>query len=101
MQMHQLNNKTLVSFIEEPRPNWVLCRWISVNGLSWDVIKVLGNYKGLHRLAIEDLINTRNRTKADWYSDHTYSKFCKSPLVIVYRSNVTLDVNRAFGIANC
>ena len=48
------------------------CRWISVNGLSWDVIRLLGNQKNLHRLAIEDLTNTKNRTKADWYADHTY-----------------------------
>lgn len=26
----------------------------------------------MHRLAIEDLLNPKNRTKADWYSDHTY-----------------------------
>lgn len=55
-----------------PRPNWAACRWININGLSWDVIKLLGNDKHLHRLAIEDLLNPRNRTKADWYSDHTY-----------------------------
>ena len=55
-----------------PRPEWATCRWININGLSWDVIQLLGNDKGLHRLAIEDLLNPRNRTKADWYSDHTY-----------------------------
>lgn len=55
-----------------PRPDWVVCRWINVNGLSWDVIKLLGNDKRLHRLAIEDLLNPKNRTKADWYSGHTY-----------------------------
>ncbi len=75
MQMHRLDNRSLVSFMEETRPDWVICRWINVNGLSWDVIKLLGNDKGLHRLAIEDLLNTKNRTKADWYTDHTYSKF--------------------------
>ena len=74
MQMHHLDNKSLGPFIERPREDWVVSRWISVNGLSWDVIKLLGNNKGLHRLAIEDLMNTRNRTKADWYSDHTYSR---------------------------
>ena len=58
--------------MDKPRPDWAVCRWINVNGLSWDVIKLLGNDKGLHRLAIEDLLNPRNRTKADWYSDHTY-----------------------------
>ncbi|MCJ1265064.1 hypothetical protein MMC22_004939 [Lobaria immixta] len=72
MQMHRLDNRSLVLFMAEPRPDWAACRWISVNGLSWDVIKLLGNDKGLHRLAIEDLMNTKNRTKADWYSDHTY-----------------------------
>ena len=74
MQMYHLDNKTLGPFLERPREDWVVSRWISVNGLSWDVIKLLGNDKGLHRLAIEDLLNTRNRTKADWYSDHTYSR---------------------------
>lgn len=73
-QMHRLDNKTLVTFMDQSRPDWVKCRWINVNGLSWDVIKLLGNDKGLHRLAIEDMLNTKNRTKADWYSDHTYSE---------------------------
>lgn len=75
MQMHRLDNKSLVPFMAEPRPDWAVCRWINVNGLSWDVIKLLGNDKGLHRLAIEDLMNPRNRTKADWYSDHTYREY--------------------------
>lgn len=74
MQLYHLDNKSLGPFIERPREDWVVSRWISVNGLSWDVIKLLGNDKGFHRLAIEDLMNTRNRTKADWYLDHTYSK---------------------------
>ncbi|KAL8691131.1 MAG: hypothetical protein Q9218_003583 [Villophora microphyllina] len=72
IDLHRLSNKSLAEFLEEPRPQWVECRWVNVNGLSWDVIKLLGNEKGLHRLAIEDMMNTRNRTKADWYSDHTY-----------------------------
>ncbi|KAL9597729.1 MAG: hypothetical protein Q9179_004167 [Wetmoreana sp. 5 TL-2023] len=72
LNVRHLDNKTLGEFLEDPRPQWVACRWINVNGLSWDVIKLLGNDKGLHRLAIEDLMNTKNRTKADWYSDHTY-----------------------------
>jgi Mg2+ and Co2+ transporter CorA len=40
--------------------------------LSWDVIKLLGNYKKLHPLAIEDLMHTENRTKADWYPEHAF-----------------------------
>lgn len=73
MSKYELDNEGLVEFLKDPREDWVACRWINVNGLSWDVIKELGNKHGLHRLAIEDLMNTRGRTKADWYSDHAFS----------------------------
>jgi Mg2+ and Co2+ transporter CorA len=66
------NNEDLAEKLEQPRPTSMPCRWISVNGLSWDVIKMLGNKYGLHRLAIEDLISTHSRTKVDWYSDHAF-----------------------------
>jgi hypothetical protein len=59
-------NATLPTFLNQPREEWVKCRWINVNGLSWDVIREIGKYKNFHRLAIEDLMNTRNRTKSDW-----------------------------------
>ncbi|KAH8427203.1 putative CorA family metal ion transporter [Aspergillus melleus] len=72
MRQYELDNDTLGPFLAREREPWVQCRWINVNGLSWDVIRLLGNQKGLHRLAIEDLINTTNRTKVDWYSDHAY-----------------------------
>ena len=72
MKLHELDNRSLGPFLQRERPNWVRCRWINVNGLSYDVIRLLGTYKNLHRLAIEDMIHTKNRTKADWYSDHTY-----------------------------
>ena len=72
IRLEHLDNDTLPDFMDLPKPDWAACRWINVNGLSWDVIKLLGNDKHLHRLAIEDLINPKNRTKADWYSDHTY-----------------------------
>jgi Mg2+ and Co2+ transporter CorA len=74
MVQHQLDNGTLEEFLNLPKEDWVVCRWINVNGLSWDVIRLLGNYKRLHRLAIEDLMNTRGRTKVDWYSDQAFSK---------------------------
>ncbi|KAJ5279520.1 hypothetical protein N7478_004892 [Penicillium angulare] len=72
MRQYSLDNETLEQFVAREREPWVQCRWINVNGLSWDVIKILGNHKGLHRLAIEDLVHTTNRTKADWYSDHAF-----------------------------
>jgi hypothetical protein len=74
MSKYELDNEGLVEFLQDPREDWVSCRWINVNGLSWDVIKELGNKYNLHRLAIEDLMSTRGRTKADWYSDHAFSK---------------------------
>ena len=74
MQQTELDNSELANIMFRPKPDWARCRWINVNGLSWDVIKILGNHYGLHRLAIEDLMNPRNRTKADWYTDHTYSE---------------------------
>lgn len=67
-----LDNDNLEDFLKQEPRDWAHVRWINVNGLSWDVIRLLGNYKGLHRLAIEDLMHTKNRTKADWYQDHTY-----------------------------
>jgi hypothetical protein len=72
MHMRDMDNAQLISFLEEEQEDWIKCRWINVNGLSWDVIQAVGKYKKLHRLAIEDLVNTNNRTKADWYADHTY-----------------------------
>ena len=68
----ELDNNSLEGFLNQTRPEWATCRWINVNGLSWDVIKQLGNFKKLHPLAIEDLMHTGNRTKADWYPEHAF-----------------------------
>ncbi|KAI1465248.1 uncharacterized protein F4812DRAFT_440226 [Daldinia caldariorum] len=72
LEVHELDNRELIDFVQKPQPDWVKCRWINVNGLSWDVIQALGKYKGLHSLAIEDIMNTKNRTKADWYANHAF-----------------------------
>jgi Mg2+ and Co2+ transporter CorA len=72
IQISYLDNGNLEEFLNRPKEDWPIVRWINVNGLSWDVIRLLGNHKNLHSLAIEDLMNTRNRTKADWYEDHTF-----------------------------
>ena len=66
MVMHNLDNAGLIRFIHKKQEDWIKCRWINVNGLSWDVIQALGKYKKLHDLALEDLVNMNNRTKADW-----------------------------------
>jgi Mg2+ and Co2+ transporter CorA len=77
VECHELDNDTLEDFLSYPKEDWVACRWVNVNGLSWDVIRTLGNHKQLHRLAIEDLMSTQSRTKVDWYSDQAFCK-CNS-----------------------
>ncbi|MCJ1358666.1 MAG: hypothetical protein MMC33_008666 [Icmadophila ericetorum] len=67
-----LDNDTLEAFLNKPREDWVACRWINVNGISGDVVQLLATHNNFHRLAIEDMLNNHNRTKADWYTDHTY-----------------------------
>jgi Mg2+ and Co2+ transporter CorA len=72
LNVEELDNNGLIEFLKIPQPDWVQCRWINVNGLSWDVIKAIGQHKKLHRLAVEDLMNTRSRAKADWYQNHAF-----------------------------
>ena len=87
MRQYQLDNETLEPFLAREKEPWVQCRWINVNGLSWDVIRMLGNFKGLHRLAIEDLIHTSNRTKVDWYSDHAFVLLTLQKLVKIHEDS--------------
>ena len=74
IEVRELENDQLGPFLDEGRDESLTCRWINVNGLSWDVISMLAREKKFHPLAIEDMLNRRNRTKADWYSDHTFSE---------------------------
>lgn len=94
MTMFPADNDTLAGTLTEKRPDDLPCRWISVNGLSWDVISTLGNKFGLHRLAIEDLINTRTRTKVDWYSDHAFA-------VMTLQKLVRLHSHEGFDTCDC
>ncbi|KAB5557839.1 hypothetical protein GE09DRAFT_1173023 [Coniochaeta sp. 2T2.1] len=41
LAIQHLDNDTLDQFLRLPQPGWSKCRWINVNGLSWDVIKPL------------------------------------------------------------
>ncbi|KMP08924.1 hypothetical protein CIRG_08605 [Coccidioides immitis RMSCC 2394] len=72
IRVYQLDNDTLPGFLEKGKEPWVVCRWINVNGLSWDVVRLLATEKRIHKLAVEDLMHSIDRTKADWYSDHTF-----------------------------
>lgn len=66
MDKNLYDNAGFVELMEKKQDDWIKCRWINVNGLSWDVIQAVGKHKKLHRLSIEDMINTHNRTKVDW-----------------------------------
>lgn len=79
------DNDSLEKALDADRGDQFTCRWISVNGLSWDVIRQLGNKYNLHRLAIEDLIHTKTRTKVDWYSDHAYVVLTLAKLVRMHQ----------------
>lgn len=47
--------------------------WINVNGLGDSaVIAGIGEIFGLHRLALEDVINVHQRAKVDQYKDHCF-----------------------------
>lgn len=79
------DNAGLLEVLEDERPHNLPCRWISVNGLSWDVIRLLGNKYNLHRLAIEDLIHLHTRTKVDWYADHAFVVLTLQKLVRLHQ----------------
>ncbi|KFH48438.1 Magnesium transport protein-like protein [Hapsidospora chrysogenum ATCC 11550] len=72
VEKRHFDNQTFIEYLQRPKDDWARCRWININGLSWDVIQAVGTYKGLHKLALEDVMNIRNRTKADWYSNHAF-----------------------------
>ena len=56
------------TFFSNQRPDWAHVRWINVNGLNWQCVKLLATKYNLHRLAIEDLLSVQ-RTKVDSYRD--------------------------------
>lgn len=85
-------NETLEKVLEQPRRDDMPCRWISVNGLSWDVIKCLGNKYHLHRLAIEDIVHTHTRTKVDWYADHACVILTLQKLVLLHEGEYKEDL---------
>ncbi|KAF6812809.1 putative CorA family metal ion transporter [Colletotrichum sojae] len=87
MVKHKFGNEGFIDFVKRPQESWVKCRWININGLSWDVISACGQYKGLHKLAIEDIMNTRNRTKTDWYSNHAFIVLTLQKLVLLVKED--------------
>ncbi len=56
------------AFLESHRPAWSTVRWINIDGLTnLTAIEALAKKYELHPLAVEDLLNTTTRPKADSY----------------------------------
>ncbi|VEU19489.1 DEKNAAC100864 [Brettanomyces naardenensis] len=77
----------------EKRPSWGKVRWINVNGLSWEVISIIGDYYSLHRLAIEDMVDIPQRTKVDMYPSHLFAVL---PLLKLVTVETPLAMARSF-----
>lgn len=95
MSKYEVDNEGLAIFLNEKsqeteRPK---ARWINVNGLSYDVVSLLQKEYNLHRLAIEDMLSIRGRTKVDWYADHAFIFMTLQKLIRVKSSDA--DVRRA------
>jgi magnesium transporter len=61
----------LREFLARHRPAWSHVRWIDVDGLDrMDIIQALAEKYGLHPLAIEDVLRTHERAKAEDFPGH-------------------------------
>lgn len=86
VQQHHVPSASLRSFLEgNDKPEWASCRWIYVNGLDHSIVKTIGQLEKLHRLAIEDVLDTATPAKVDWYEDHC---FMEMPLQKLVRRHV-------------
>jgi Mg2+ and Co2+ transporter CorA len=75
---------SLQAFLKtRPKPDWATCRWIYINGLNKEVVHTLGLAYNLHPLALEDVVNTDNPTKIDWYDNHCLMELTLQKLVDV------------------
>ncbi|KAJ7784832.1 magnesium transporter [Mycena maculata] len=74
----RMTNREFVNLMNDPnaseRDPWVKVRWISIGGMSWDVIKAVSIKYDLHPLALEDVFHTRGQTrsKVDYYAEHLF-----------------------------
>ncbi len=71
--------------------------WVNIDGLGdAGVIAQIGEIFGLHRLALEDVINTHQRAKVETYGDHLYlvcREIEKSDMVLTDQISLFLGAN--------
>ncbi|GBF99998.1 hypothetical protein Rsub_12725 [Raphidocelis subcapitata] len=66
------SNAMLPMLLDRPRPEWSRVRWLNIMGLSWELVLQLARRYDWHPLAVEDLMHTPQRIKADFYEDHLF-----------------------------
>ena len=68
-ELHTANDfKQIAQFLEQYPVTWV-----NVEGLGdSDVVRRLGDVFGLHKLALEDVLNNHQRAKVEQYGDHLF-----------------------------
>lgn len=69
---HTLSNENLGNFLLIDRPAHSKIRWINCAGISFDVIKTLGQKYDLHPLAVEDVFHIPQRVKVDFHEEHIF-----------------------------
>jgi len=62
----------LEAFLQAPRGEWAVVRWINVDGLDPWVIDRFRVRFGVHTLAAEDVLNPQQRPKVESYPDHLF-----------------------------
>ena len=93
IQQNEISSATaLQDFLQSnPNPSWSACRWIYVNGLNPEILQCLGINKRLHRLTIEDVLDTSTPTKVDWYDDHCFMEMTLQKLVQLHHDQPNRD----------
>ncbi len=74
-KMQGLTNNEFIDLLKDgasTRPEWSKVRWISISGMSWDVIHAIATRYSLHPLAVEDACHLPQRVKADYFSSSLY-----------------------------
>jgi hypothetical protein len=67
-----MDNNNLENFLSINRPAHSKVRWINCSGISFDVIRTLGQKYDLHPLAVEDIFHIPQRVKVDFFEEHVF-----------------------------
>ncbi|EME46928.1 hypothetical protein DOTSEDRAFT_126569 [Dothistroma septosporum NZE10] len=99
-EQHELSSSSLKDFLDlNKKPEWAACRWIYINGLDLDVVRNVGNSKGLHPLAVEDVMDPSTPTKVDWYDDHCFLELNMAKLITLDSRSQTFSRHVRSGLS--